>query len=90
MVEGGARERRLSGKSLLRVASSNSINLRSFTFLTSWSQFAFLRDPGKKSFMFFTSELGKGFIISDEEEVPDKGTCAIFFISSDPVDNNKV
>ena len=27
------------------------------------------RDPGKKSFMFFTSELGKGFIISDEEEV---------------------
>ena len=27
------------------------------------------RDPGKKTFMFFTSELGKGFIISDEEEV---------------------
>jgi hypothetical protein len=24
---------------------------------------------GKKTFMFFTSELGKGFIISDEEEV---------------------
>ena len=26
--------------------------------------------------MFFTSELGKGFIISDEEEVLDKGTIA--------------
>ena len=26
--------------------------------------------------MFFTSELGKGFIISDEEEVPDKCTIA--------------
>ena len=25
--------------------------------------------PGKKSFMYFSSSLGKGFIISDDEEV---------------------
>ena len=69
VIEGG-RERRMSGKSLLRVASSNSINLR---FCSSPNDLQKndlrFRDPGKKSFMFFTSELGKGFIISDEEEV---------------------
>ena len=28
-----------------------------------------LGKPGKKSFMYFSSSLGKGFIISDDEEV---------------------
>ena len=28
-----------------------------------------LGDPGKKTFMYFSSEVGKGFIISDDEEV---------------------
>ena len=72
LVEGG-RERKVSGKSLLRVDSSNSINLRYSSSFHLTSTFKTLlsgvRDPGKKSFMFFTSELGKGFIISDEEEV---------------------
>ena len=72
LVEGG-RERKVSGKSLLRVASSNSINLRCSSSIhfasTSKTLLSGVRDPGKKSFMFFTSELGKGFIISDEEEV---------------------
>ena len=31
--------------------------------------FNYLGDPGKKTFMYFSSEVGKGFIISDDEEV---------------------
>ena len=75
VMEGGGRERRMSGKSLLRVASSNSINLRFCSSPNNLQKNDLrFRDPGKKSFMFFTSELGKGFIISDEEEV-----CYILF-----------
>ena len=29
----------------------------------------YLGEPGKKTFMYFSSEVGKGFIISDDEEV---------------------
>ena len=28
-----------------------------------------MTDTGKKTFMYFSSDVGKGFIISDEEEV---------------------
>ena len=29
----------------------------------------FVGEPGKKTFMYFSSDAGKGFIISDDEEV---------------------